>query len=152
MIPVKKGSEKVEGKENKTTNILIRVSPTEKKKIEEKAALAKMSVAAYLLELSETKRIVDTSKLPSLILEINRIGVNINQIAAVANTQKYVSKDTLLHVIDKQNEIVGLLRKILSEVYDEEEHSIQSLETKIDKLIKTVQVNDSGGGGDDGSC
>lgn len=140
----------MEGKENKTTNILIRVSPTEKKKIEEKAALAKMSVAAYLLDLSETKRIVDTSKLPSLILEIKRIGVNINQIAAVANTQKYVSKDTLLHVIDKQNEIVGLLRKILAEVYDTEEHSIQSLETKIDRLIKTMEIG-SNGGVDDGS-
>ena len=141
----------MEDKENKSKDIHIRLSPTEKKRIEEKAALAKMSVATYLLELSENKRIVDTSKLPSLILEIKRIGVNINQIAAVANTQKYVSKDTLLHVIDKQNEIVGLLRKILSEVYDTEEHSIQSLENKIDKLIKTVEISSNDGGDVDGN-
>ncbi len=78
---------------DKTDRIFIRVSPTEKKKIEEKAKQVNRTVAGYLLSLSESRRIIDTTKMASLIVEIRKIGVNINQIAAVANTQKYVNKE-----------------------------------------------------------
>ena len=132
-------------KENKSAEIHIRLSPSDKKIIQEKANLANKSVASYLTELSKNKRIVDTSKLPSLILEIKRIGVNINQIAAVANSQKYVNKPLLLNVIEYEKEIAGLLRKILEEIYNTEEHTLQGLELKIDKLKNTVErMNDNG--------
>ena len=132
-------------KENKSAEIHIRLSPSDKKIIQEKANLANKSVASYLTELSKNKRIVDTSKLPSLILEIKRIGVNINQIAAVANSQKYVNKPLLLNVIEYEKEIAGLLRQILEEVYNTEEHTLQGLEVKIDKLKNTVErMNDNG--------
>ena len=81
--------------EDKSERIYIRVTPAEKKMIEEKAKSVNKSVSNYLLSLSENKRIVDTTKLPRLILEINRVGVNINQIAAVANSQKYIYKELL---------------------------------------------------------
>ena len=45
-------------KENKNQNILIRVSPTEKKKIEEKAEQVHKTVAGYLLDLTESKRVI----------------------------------------------------------------------------------------------
>ena len=132
-------------KENKSAEIHIRLSPSDKKIIQEKANLANKSVASYLMELSKNKRIVDTSKLPSLILEIKRIGVNINQIAAVANSQKYINKPLLLNVIEYEKEIAGLLRKILEEIYNTEEHTLQGLELKIDKLKNTVErMNDNG--------
>lgn len=131
---------------DKTERIFIRVSPTEKKEIEAKASLANKSVANYLITLSENKRIVDTSKLPPLILEIRRIGVNINQIAAVANSQKFINKELLLKVDKDLKEVIGLLQQILTEVYNTEEHTLQSLETKIDKLTKAVERI-----GDDGS-
>ena len=132
-------------KENKSAEIHIRLSPSDKKIIQEKANLANKSVASYLTELSKNKRIVDTSKLPSLILEIKRIGVNINQIAAVANSQKYINKPLLLNVIEYEKEIAGLLRKILEEIYNTEEHTLQGLELKIDKLKNTVErMNDNG--------
>ena len=126
-------------KEPKSEEIHIRMSPTEKKKIEERAALANKSVASYLIELSESKRIVDTSKLPPLITEIRRIGTNINQIAAVANSQKYVSKAALQQVTEKQKEIISLLQEILEEVYDTEEHSIRNLEEKSEKQTEAIQ-------------
>ena len=50
-------------KENKSQGILIRVSPTEKKKIEEKAKQANKTVAGYFLALSESRRIIDTKNL-----------------------------------------------------------------------------------------
>ena len=62
-------------KENKNQNILIRVSPTEKKKIEEKAEQVHKTVAGYLLDLTESKRVIDTTIIAALIIEIRKIGV-----------------------------------------------------------------------------
>lgn len=132
---------------DKTERIFIRVSPTEKKEIEDKAAAANKTVAGYLIELSENRKLIDTSKFPALILEIRRIGVNINQIAAVANTQKYISKELLQSVKEQQKDILGLLQKILEEVYDPEAHTLQSLEMKIDRLIKAVETGGGNSGG-----
>ena len=130
---------------NRTERIFIRVSPTEKKKIEEKAALVNKSVANYLIDLSENSKVIDTKIIPTLILDIRRVGTNINQIAAVANSQKYINKPLLLKVIEHEKEIAGLLRKILEEVYNTEEHTLQGLELKIDKLKNTVErMNDNG--------
>lgn len=138
---------------DKTDRIFIRVSPTEKKKIEEKAKQVNRTVAGYLLSLSESRRIIDTTKMASLIVEIRKIGVNINQIVAVANTQKYVNKEMQTKIIKNQEEIIDLLQKILEEVYDTEEHSfkkmehtLESLEKKIDKqteIIKRLEKNGS---------
>ena len=130
---------------NRTERIFIRVSPTEKKKIEEKAALVNKSVANYLIDLSENSKVIDTKIIPTLILDIRRVGTNINQIAAVANSQKYINKPLLLNVIEYEKEIAGLLRKILEEIYNTEEHTLQGLELKIDKLKNTVErMNDNG--------
>ena len=124
---------------NRTERIFIRVSPTEKKKIEEKAALVNKSVANYLIDLSENSKVIDTKIIPTLILDIRRVGTNINQIAAIANSQKYINKPLLLKVIEHEKEIAGLLRQILEEVYNTEEHTLQGLEVKIDKLKNTVE-------------
>lgn len=134
-------------KENKSQSILIRVSPTEKKDIEEKAKLSNKSVANYLISLSENRRVVDTKKLPPLITEIRRIGVNVNQIAAVANTQKYVSKEMLMKTKDELKKVVGLMQQILDEVYNTDEHTFQSLENKIDKLTAAIERLEKNGSG-----
>ena len=120
--------------ENKTERIFIRVSPTEKKEIEEKAKLTNQSVANYLITLSKNQRIVVAKKMPRFITEINKIGVNINQITATANSTKYVSKEMLLKVSEEREKVIGLLQQILDEVYNIDDHSFQSLENKIDRL------------------
>ena len=137
-------------KEHKSQSILIRVSPTEKKEIEEKAKLADKSVANYLLSLSQNQRIVVAKKLPTLISEIYKIGVNVNQITAVANSQKYVSKEMLIKVREELQKVVDLLQQILEEVYNTDEHTFQSLENKIDKLTAAVEglMNNGNGQGD----
>ena len=134
-------------KEDKTERIFIRVSPTEKEEIEEKARLAHKSVANYLISLSKNKRVVDTSKLPPLILEIRRIGVNINQIAAVANSQKFVNKEMLARIDDNQKEVMTILQQILAEVYNTEEHTFKSLERKIDRLTEKIERFEKYGSG-----
>ena len=133
-------------KENKNQNILIRVSPTEKKKIEEKAEQVHKTVAGYLLDLTESKRVIYTTIIASLIIEIRKIGVNINQIAAVANTQKFVNRELLSKVQQGKKEIIDLLQKILDEVYDTEEHTLESLEEKIDRLSEKIERLENNGG------
>ena len=72
-------------KEIRNQRITFRISPTEKKYLEEQAAKAHMSVSSYLIKLSENKRIIVAEKVPDLYIEIRRIGVNINQIAHMKN-------------------------------------------------------------------
>lgn len=77
--------------------------------------------------------------MPQLITEINKIGVNINQITAVANSTKYVSKEMLLKVSEELKKVIGLLQQILNEVYNIDDHSFHSLENKIDRLTTAVE-------------
>ena len=119
----------------------------QQKKIEERAEQANKTVAAYLLSLSESRRIIDTTKLASLIIEIRKIGVNINQIAAVANTQKFINREMLSKVNQHEKEILDLLQKILDEVYDTEEHTLESLEEKIDRLSEKIERLEKNGSG-----
>ena len=123
---------------DKTDRIFIRVSPTEKKKIEEKAKQVNQTVSGYLLSLSESRRIIDATKMASLIVEIRKIGVNINQIASVANTQKYVNKEMQTKINKHQEKILDLLQKILEEVYDTEEHSFKKMEHTLESLEKKI--------------
>ena len=73
-------------KENKTGQLLITVTSTEKKNIQEKALAAHMSVSSYMIKLSEDKKIIVAEKIPQLLYEISKIGTNINQVAKIANT------------------------------------------------------------------
>ena len=132
--------------EKKSEELHFRLTPTEKKKIEEKAKQVNQTVAGYLLSLSESRRIIDTTKMASLIVEIRKIGVNINQIAAVANTQKFVNREMLSKVQQGKKEIIDLLQKILDEVYDTEEHTLESLEEKIDRLSEKIERLENNGG------
>ena len=125
--------------EKRSEELHFRITPTEKKEIEEKAKLVGKSVANYLISLSQNQRIVVAKKLPKLIYEINKIGVNVNQIAAVANSQGYVNKEMLIKVGDDLQKVVDLLQQILEEVYNTDEHTFQSLEAKIDKLTIAVE-------------
>ena len=125
--------------EKKSEEIHIRLTPTEKKEIEEKAKLANQSVANYLITLSQNQRIVVAKKLPQLITEINRIGVNINQITVVANSAKYVIKEMLMNVREDLKKDIDILQEILDEVYNIDDHTFQSLENKIDRLTATVE-------------
>ena len=125
-------------KENKTGQLLIRVTSTEKKNIQEKALAAHMSVSSYMIKLSEDKKIIVAEKIPQLLYEISKIGTNINQVAKIANTQKIVNNRLLENITEGMNELEKLLQKILSEVYNDDEHAIRSLEKRIDKLLERI--------------
>ena len=122
-------------KENKTEQLLIRITPTEKKNIQAKASTAHMSVSGYIVE---DKKIVVAEKIPQLLYEFAKIGTNINQVAKIANTQKFVNNELLATVDEKMDELKTLLQKILAELYNDDEHNIRSLEKRIDKLTERI--------------
>ena len=124
---------------NRTERLQLRVSSDEKEAITQKAADANMSIADYIVALSANQKIIDAKIIAQLILEVRRIGVNVNQVAAVANYQKFANKEMLSKVNDGQNQIIDLLMKILSEVYDTEKHDIRSLENQMAKLTEAIE-------------
>ena len=50
-----------------------------------------MTVSQYVMALDDEKKIYVVDCVPELVLEISRIGVNINQITHVGNSQKFVN-------------------------------------------------------------
>lgn len=122
----------------KTERLQLRFSPEEKKMLIEKSAEARMTVSDYIAALVENKKITVVENIPDLIYEVRKIGVNINQIAHIANSQRYIDNELLTKAIQGLNEIKSLVQKILSEVYNADEHTIKSLERKINELIERV--------------
>lgn len=124
--------------EKKSCRVYLRVTPSELNELKKKAEIAHMSVSSYIVYLSENKKITVAENLPELLLEITRIGTNINQIAHVGNSQKYVNKQQLDEVLNLLKDIESIMQKILSEVFNEDEHTFRSLERKIDMLLEKV--------------
>ena len=118
--------------------INFRISLEEKKKLQAKAKQAHMSISSYIIALSENKKITVAENIPELLLEITRIGTNINQIAHIGNSQKYVNKQQLDEVLNLLEDIESIMQRILSEVFNEDEHTFRSLERKIDMLLEKV--------------
>ena len=94
--------------------INFRISLEEKKKLQAKAKQAHMSISSYIIALSENKKITVAENIPELLLEITRIGTNINQIAHIGNSQKYVNKQQLDEVLNLLEDIESIMQKILS--------------------------------------
>ena len=105
---------------NKTAEIHIRVSQSEKEKLLQQAQDARMSMSQYLVALSEQKKIVVADGLPELCTQIIKLGTNVNQIALVANTHKTVSQ--------KQIDIVN--------------ENLIKVQTMLGKLIDTIKNSD----------
>ena len=128
----------------------FRMTPEEKKKLIAKAEEAHMSLSGYIISLSRSKRVVLKDEIGKLTVEISRIGNNINQIARVGNSQKYVYKAQLKYISDQLSQVEELLKKILYAMLSDEEHTIINLEKKIDRLAEitdslTERIDNIGG-------
>ena len=128
----------------------FRMTPEEKKKLLAKAEEAHMSLSGYIISLSRSKRVVLKDEIGKLTVEISRIGNNINQIARVGNSQKYVYKAQLKYISDQLTQVEELLKKILYAMFSDEEHTIINLEKKIDMLAEitdslTERIDNIGG-------
>ena len=95
-----------------------------------------MSVSKYIVYLSETKRVILKDDIVNLTVEISRIGRNINEIAYIGNYQKYFCKAQLEVLSEYLQQIIELQKKILCAMFSEEDHSLISIEKKIEYLTK----------------
>ena len=122
----------------KLARIDLRMTPEEKENLKNKAEEAHMTVSKYIVYLSETKRVILKDDIAKLTVEITRIGSDINDIAYIGNYQKYINRTQLKVVSEYLSEVVELQKKILAAMFSEEDHSIISVEKKIEKLIKSI--------------
>jgi len=103
---------------DKNQQIHFRVTPTEKEKLQKRARIANMTMSRYILALSEQKRIIVVDDVPKLVVEIMRIGTNINQIARIANSNNSISKSYLDRVQNNMEDIQTKLTEIIKKIND----------------------------------
>ena len=116
----------------------FRLTPEEKKKLMAKAEEAHMSLSGYIIALSRSKRVVLKDDIAKLTVEISRIGNNINQIAHIGNSQKFLYKAQLNDIVKHLQEVEDLQRKILMAMFSDEEHTVITIEKKIDRLMERM--------------
>ena len=98
----------------RSETLTIRLTKAEKAAIIAKAKKAKMSLTDYILAISKDAKIVLPPDTAPIILELKRIGNNLNQIAAKVNSG--VTHVTgLTEVIENQNKVYDLLLKLTEE-------------------------------------
>ena len=122
----------------KLSRVEVRMTPEEKENLKRKAEEAHMTVSKYIIHLSQTKRMILKDDIAKLTVEISRIGRNINQIAYIGNYQKFVNRTQLKVVSEYLKQVEDLQRKILRAMFSDEDHTLITLEKKIEKLTKSV--------------
>lgn len=103
-------------KGDKTNYVHIRISEKDKQELAYNAKKANTTMSEYILRCVKRKRIVICENFPDLIYHLARIGNNINQIAAVANTNKAISdervdetKDLMQQCYNRMNDFVSFI-------------------------------------------
>ena len=69
----------------KTERIEIRVTPEEKTKIINNSVEAKRTISEYLIKSATKKEIVVINDLDKLVIQLRKLGNNVNQLTKLAN-------------------------------------------------------------------
>jgi uncharacterized protein (DUF1778 family) len=95
-------------KRKRDKTLTIRLTESEKMMIEKKASKAKLNLTEYIISVSSKSKISVTEDTKPLLLELKRIGNNINQIAMKINSG----------VVSSYNfdEVISLQRKIYEQL------------------------------------
>ena len=98
-------------KRRRDNTLTIRLTSAEKERIERNAKRAKQSIADYIVLLSLETPIHVAEDVKPLLIELKRIGNNLNQIAAKINSGVFHSYD-FQDVVDEQKKIYEQLLEI----------------------------------------
>lgn len=98
-------------KRRRNNTLTIRLTKAEKERIERNAKRAKLSLTDYIVSLSLETSIHVAEDVKPLLIELKRIGNNLNQIAAKINSGVFQSYD-FQDVVDEQRKIYEQLLKI----------------------------------------
>ena len=126
--------------EKKSECLLLRLTPSDKQKASHNANLLGISMNEYIVRCIRLKRIVICENLPELIYHLGKIGTNINQIAAVANTNEYVSVNNVEEVKKLMQDCYGKFEDLLSFVYEPEDDGAQNGTGDIAEMFSELTV------------
>lgn len=99
---------------SKTSRMYVRVNDKEKEIITEKAGELNISRSEYILQCIRKNKIITLQGVDEVIRQLYKIGSNINQIAAKANSISYISQSD----VDKTKEYVVKVFKIVEKFID----------------------------------
>lgn len=91
----------------------FRVTDDEYEKIEKKIKQSKLSITEFMTKAALNQKIVVIDDLKELVLEVNRIGVNLNQLTKLANQGKIDAGDELATINEEMVEVWQLLRQLI---------------------------------------
>lgn len=90
----------------KIENIILRVTPNEKAFIKAKADLKDFkNVSDFILSSLIYPEVFDKKRMVGMLYEVNKIGVNLNQITYKVNKNKEIDLKTYQLLIDELKEI-----------------------------------------------
>lgn len=102
---------KTREKRRRDNTLTIRLTKAERERIERNAKCAKRSITDYIVSLSLETPINVAEDVKPLLIELKRIGNNLNQITAKINTGVFQSYD-FQDVVDEQKKIYEQLLEI----------------------------------------
>lgn len=90
--------------------VSVRLSDSEKEKLELNASLAGLKISAYIRHvISNAKPLVHKFD-KTMVIQVAKIGNNLNQIAKHANTHKTIDSIVLKQIIDVNKKLDDLIR------------------------------------------
>lgn len=122
----------------KNERIYLRASEQDKKNISYHAELMNISMNEYILLCVRRKRIVICENFPELIYQLSKIGNNINQIATIANTNKYISEDSISEVKNLMTKCYDAMNDFISFIAEPENDYLRNDTSKVSELLGEV--------------
>ena len=99
-------------KRRRDTTLTIRVTQKEKERIRKNAAKANRSVTDYLVALSLETPIHVAEDVKPLLIELKRIGNNINQITRAVNARGFATKEDIAAITAAQEKIWSITERL----------------------------------------
>lgn len=119
----------------KTERLNLRLSSDDKRNVAYHAKLMNISANEYIELCIRRKRIVICEDFPDLIFHLSRIGNNINQIAAVANKNDYISESCIGEVKALMNKCYELMNDFISFISEPENDYLKNDTSKVSELL-----------------
>ncbi len=107
--------------ENRTSRMNLRLSPTEREEVESKARLAGLPAHEFARVAALGCRVVAAAQIATpdptapttpLVVALNRVGVNLNQIARALNAQTGIQPQDLVDTLARVNALLDTWQEI----------------------------------------
>lgn len=125
----------------KTELIKIRVTPDEKQKIRDNAQIAKMTVSKYMITLVYRKRMIVITEASQLLADVHGVCINLNQIAKVANSQKFVNKSNVEEILKLSAALKKSLDEIIGLIFEHDKDNYLTQPTMTNMRLDNIELS-----------